>query len=476
MYRTPRYWGLIGLVVFFAVVALGFNEGVFLICAGGLLAWTVVAEGLFRERVTTVATSVTCSSEISSREVGAEQPVTVTTTVTTTPLRFEVQINPGYPTAAAGTPENDRISVEAGETERYVEAELRIPFAGTYEVGGATATVRSAYGLFQETHQVSPGELITVEPQHLADIHVGQGGEEFAVTFGEHGAGTTGPGMDPSGTRAYQPGDPASRINWKATARLDDVYVDEFEVETVRPLLLFLDTRDPAGTTEPEDAVEYRRHIAAALIAKAESYGDPIALYHVTEGGVEASPRLSASPQQYTTVRQRLYRTQQPSNGAGHHPASDYIGSGDRTTAARRLTDDESPFGRTLTPFLTEGPTRRRHAADDPLTRTVTTYVPTGGQAVRVAILAGDAFRSELYEAAQVAGQRSREVLIFTTPTVLFDSQPLGEINEVYAQYTEFERYRQQLDRIDTVTAFEIAPNDTLNAVIKSHSTSPFNE
>jgi hypothetical protein len=76
-----------------------------------------------------------------------------------------------------------------------------------------------------------------------------------------------------------------------------------------------------------------------------------------------------------------------------------------------------------------------------------------------------------LYEAAQVASQRSPEVLAFTTPTVLFESQPLSDIEDAYGRYSDFERYRQQLDRIDNVTAFEVAPSDTLDSIIENTAT-----
>lgn len=474
MYRTPRYWGVIGLAAFFAVLALVFGEQAFIVCSGGLLTWAVAAEGVFRDRVRTVAATVECSYELSSREVGADQPVSVTAAVTTTPLRFGLDVDPQYPAAATGD-SAETLHVEPGAAAERVSAEFRMPFAGTYEIGPATATVTSPYGLFKEVVEVSGTESVTVEPQRLGEVHVGQGGDEFPVTVGEHGTGTTGPGMTPAGTRVYQPGDPASRINWKATARLDDVYVNEFEIETVRPLLIFLDTREVAGGPGSADAGEYRRHIAAALVAKAAAHGDPVALYEVTAEGVEASPRLSASPQQYTTVRDRLYRADRGPDTGGDQPASTRPVAETSTTVPKRLRQDSSAFGSTLTPFFAGGTTHLRHIAEDPLTRTVNTYLKPGGQGVRVAILAGDAYRSELYETVQVAGQRSSEVLVFTTPAVLFEARTLGEVTDVYQQYTEFERYRQQLDRIENVTAFEIAPRDELNVVLqkRKRSTTP---
>lgn len=471
MYRTPRYWGLIGLTACFAVLSLVFNGVIFAVCAGGLLAWGVIAEGRFRERSAIAATTVGCSYEISTREVGADQPLRVTTTVTAPPLPFGLEVDQNYPIAATGAPTAPQIDIESGESERQVQAELRIPFAGTYEFGPATATVTSAYGLFETAVPISEPKSVTVEPQRVPDMHVGQGGQEFAVTFGEHGADTTGPGMDPSGTRTYQPGDPASRINWKATARLDDVYVDEFEVEITRPLLVFLDTREPTDTAATDDIVEYRRHIAAALVAEAAASGDPVALYRVTDTGVEASPRVSASPQQYATVRDQLYRTQQGDGMGGHCPASGRPVAVETRLLAERLGDDNSAFNRKIAPFVAEGTTRLRHTTDDPLTQTVATYLNAGGQSVRVALIAGDAYRSELYEAARVAGQRSPEVLAFITPTVLFESQPLGNIENAYGRYSDFERYRQQLDHIDNVTAFEVAPSDALDTIVETTAT-----
>lgn len=465
MHRTVRYWGAVGLSGCFALLGLVFGEQAFLLCAAGLLGWLLAVEHTVRRRIRTVAANVTVATEISHTEVVPEQPVSVAFSVATDPLRFPVPVRIRYPDAASVTAEDPGHELAPGETEVAIESQLRIPFAGAYDVGRVTATLSDPFGLFEETVAVGSASTVSVEPRQTGDIHVGQAGQQYAFTFGEHGTGTTGRGMDPAETRVYLPGDPASRINWKATARLGGTYVDEFEVETVRPLVIVLDSRTRSTDRSAENPAAYRRDIAAALVAKAAEHADPIALYEITADGVEVSPRLSASQEQYATLRDRLYRSQ-PSTDDGSSTTTRGGPITDSAAAANRLRGDGSTFGITLTPFLAAGRGRMQHLSEKPLVRTVETYVPQGGPETRVAILAGDGDHSALFEAVRIAGHRSPEVLAFATPEVLFEVGSLVDIDRAYSRYADFERFRSRLDRLGGVTAFEVAPSDTIETVL----------
>ncbi|WP_188785585.1 DUF58 domain-containing protein [Halobellus salinus] len=468
MHRTERYWSVLGLAVFFGVLAVIFTNPEFLLPAAALLAWALASELVFRQRTQRISETLQVSHTVSQPTVRPEQPIDATTAVhLSESVNTPVTVHSNYPAHAihiSGTSEQD---LPAGSTDLTLTTEVYFPFAGKYTIGPATVSVSDAYGLFETTITSTDTATVTVDPDEPTDLHVGQAGEQFAVTFGEHGSGNTGPGMVPAGMRAYTPGDPASRINWKATARLDDVYVREFEIETVRPLAILLDTRAPPATTPENDPVEYRRHIGTALVADAASHGDPVGLYTIDNHDVEASQRLSAAPEQYLKLRDRLYTPSQREDTDETDPTT-----GVRTTpldigvAADRLRTDESAFGAQLTPFLRGTASQTRQIEGDPLVQTARTYLKRHGQDVRVAIITGDQHRAELYDTAKLAGQLSPEVLVFITPAVLFEADDITAIDDLYSRYAAFERFRTRLDRLDNVTAFEVAPGAKLQAVI----------
>ena len=469
MYRTERYWGTLGLVAFFGVLAALFGNVVFLFVAGGLLGWLLALQLVFRGVIRAVETGVSVSYTLSQQATQPDHPIDVETTVTVTdPFQCAVTVHPEYPDVAAETPESG-VTLPPGDTTATITDQLTFPFAGSYTVGPATVSVESRYSVFTATLDTTPTIDVTVDPQQPDNLHVGQAGERFTVTFGEHGSGNTGPGMVPAGMRAYMPGDPADRIDWKATARLDNVYVREFEIETVRPLLLLVDGRTTESHSNGNRPVEYRRHIAATLAAEAASHGDPVGLYQITPTGVEASTRLSAAPTHYLQLRDRLYTPQQETatTETDHARATPQIPL-ETATVARRLRDDQSPFGTHLKPFL-RGEMEYIDVDGRPLVETVRTYLTRQGTDARVAIIADDQRREELYDAVKLAGQLSPEILVFTTPTALFDSQHLADIDHVYGEYATFEQFRQRLDRIDNVTAFEAAPGDTVQRIVTHH-------
>ena len=475
MHRTERYWGVLILAVFFGGLAVVFATPVFLFPAAAVLAWILAVELVVRRRTQLIAETLRISYTLSQDTVRPEQPFETTTTVhLPTAVNAPVTIHPNYPEHAIGLPETPSRDVPPGTTERSFTTDWHLPFAGQYTIGPGAVTVAGTYGLFKTTVTSTATATVTVDPEAPADLHVGQAGDQFAVTFGEHGSGNTGPGMVPAGMRAYTPGDPASRINWKATARLDDVYVREFEIETVRPLAIFLDTRATPAPSPEQNPREYRRHIATALVADAASHGDPVGLYTITGYEVEASPRLNAAPEQYRDIRNRLYSISHPDGDDETTPKGSVPPTPvDVGVAADRLRNDESAFGTQLTPFFRGSTTRTQQIDGDPLTQTVRTYLKRHGQDVRVAILTDDQRRAELYDTVKLAGQLSPEVLVFITPAVLFEADDITAIDDVYSRYSAFERFRTRLDRVDNVTAFEVAPGQKLQTVISAGITEP---
>jgi len=468
VHRTDRYWGVLGLGAFFGVLAFLFAEPVYLLAAGGVLAWLVAQEAIFRHDATVIDDTLAISYECSQNAVQPDQSLDVQITATLTdPTQYLLTIAPGWPKYTASSVADRPLTLDPGMNKDTATSQLQFPFAGRYTVGPAEITIASRFRLFVSTLTRSTTTTITVEPEQPDNIHVGQAGDQFAVTFGDHGSGNTGPGMVPAGMRAYMPGDPASRIDWKATARLDDVYVREFEIETDRPLIILLDDRPTPTNTAQTRPADYRRHIASTLVAEANSHGDPIGLYRLTTDGVEVTSRLSADPEQYLTIRDQLYTVPE-------RPATDESTNSDSnkqqispkiSAVATRLDTDRSAFGTTLRQYGRRE-LNTTQIEESPLAETIRTYLKRQRRDVRVAILTDDQRRAELYDAMKLVGQYSPEVLAFITPSMLFETQTVSDVDRLYSEYAEFEQFRQRIDGFDNITAFEVAPSDSLQTVL----------
>jgi len=473
MHRTQRYWGALGIAIFFALLGFSLDQSLFLFPVGILLGWLLALEFLFRSHAAAISDAVTVSYELSQDTIQTDQPITIITKVQNINLTdLRLILSPTHPDVAVCSPDRSAKTLDTDASEDSISRDCHFPFAGSYTIGPASITIESTYGFFETTVTSPSTATITVEAEDASSMHIGKNGTQFATRLGDHGIENSGEGMTPAGVRTYMPGDPASRINWKATARLDELYVREFEIETVRPLAVFFDRRQASENTLYENPVEYRRHIAISLVREAEANSDPVGLYDVGSTQMQASQQISTNSTQYMRIRRQLYDT--TSDDVSDHSTSmsqTHRSTVDRDTAVTQLGTDQSPFGTKLSPFLRGSATTTHEIENQPLIQTAQTYLKRQGENVRVAILSDDQRQAELYETAKLAGQLSQEVLIFITPTVLFESEDIAAIDNVYARYSAFERYRSQLDTLENVTAFEVTPGSKLKSIIEQNRT-----
>jgi hypothetical protein len=163
-------------------------------------------------------------------------------------------------------------------------------------------------------------------------------------------------------------------------------------------------------------------------------------------------------------------------------PTEHDTGSGgdarDLTAPARarelaRTLDDESRFGRTLRPYYLDRDPYVRRIESRPLFGAIRLARDAGGGSEVSVILTDDTDRAALREAVGIARQGGREVLVFLTPTVLYEAGRLSEVADAYADYTDFETFRRDLDSRPRVSAFEVGPRDRLQAVLASQAARP---
>lgn len=97
--------------------------------------------------------------------------------------------------------------------------------------------------------------------------------------------------------RAYGPGDDPRLIDWRAFARLDRLYLKQFEEEHTRTVTLLLDVS--ASMDFGDEAYhkgQYARQIAAALAWIARAHAEPVRAFLLREGRAERlSPAGSRS-------------------------------------------------------------------------------------------------------------------------------------------------------------------------------------
>lgn len=140
---------------------------------------------------------------------------------------------------------------------------------------------------------LAPRDLVALHDLELAARTLAAG-----VMHGIHHSRAIGAGLEFSQFRSYQPGDDLRRVDWKLYARSDRFYVREAEVESSVTIRLVLDAS--RSMAHAEDGVGKARYAAVLLAAcawLARQQGDAIALYRVTDRGVDALPPARHPPQ-----------------------------------------------------------------------------------------------------------------------------------------------------------------------------------
>jgi uncharacterized protein (DUF58 family) len=99
---------------------------------------------------------------------------------------------------------------------------------------------------------VTPGDGVHVSVDELIGLRLRAGGinlesrrRAVAATAGLHHSRFRGRGIDYQESRSYQPGDDIRNMDWKVTARTGKTHTKLFREERERPVLLWLDLREP---------------------------------------------------------------------------------------------------------------------------------------------------------------------------------------------------------------------------------------
>ncbi len=294
-----------------------------------------------------------------------------------------------------------------------VSFHVRPNLAGPYPVDVA-AVVFDRWGLLRFNCSVRVAELNVIPraryaawlaQRYLESTRSGQVPLVSAVSF-PRPSQRTGQGMDYHGSRNYQPGDSARRIDWKHTLKLGELVVREFDASDTAAALLLVNIT--VSDVEEADRLVYK-WIAAALTLSIEGIPASIAIYD------ETSVRLVASR---LDTRQIVARSLEAAKDVVVRPGpSRYLrprDPGSLRSDIARLKNADEPSLAGLVEFLDlELKAMAETAASNPCTAALGNALGMASSAPTVLFLSA---RNHDVEAISVAQQRMK-----TTGQTYFD-------------------------------------------------------
>jgi uncharacterized protein (DUF58 family) len=453
-----------------------------LVGALGLCAWLVGAQIAFVRSLARFDDALGVTQTVDPAHGTTDRRFEVTLSVAVdggTPLPASVRLH--RPVAVTELDVDAECHLSAGESRASATAAFRVPLAGKVTFDPPTVRVTDSLGLFSETVRRGGPVTVTAAPPGVDDLRVGRGGEAVAVTYTEHSRRWRGSGITPREVREYVAGDPASHIDWRTTARRGYPHVVEFEAETDRRLVLFVDHRRTMAAGRPgRTKLDYLREVALRIVDAAEEASDPTGLYAVGDEGLTDALEPAANARGYARIRSRLYDSSPTSNGeptgagSSHHAAgrapstssvvrSSASGLATAARAASRLRDDDSPLARTVRPFLSARDPYVARVEDDPLFAAIRTSNRRLRGSTCSVILTDDARPARLGESVRLARRGNDRVVVFLAPSVLFEPDALADPAAAYDRYRAFDELRRTLDRLRRVDAYEVGPGERLD-------------
>ncbi|QLH76894.1 DUF58 domain-containing protein [Halosimplex rubrum] len=452
-----------GLLSLWAVVL---GQIVVLFGTAGIAAWLLTQQYRFTRLTTETTQSLSVTQTPSRSQVPTGETTVLSVTMEATdPLALHCSVTPRFPPGSES--DSTGFALERGENRSTHTVEVMWPVAGTHTIEPPELTLRDRLGLFEQSITVGTATTVSVQPRGTQNLHVGEGGDPIAAGLGDHETGQSGSGLEPEEVRKYVPGDTIRNIDWKATARLGEPHVREFETETDRETVLFVDHRESLETGQPgETKLDYLRQVGLAFVENAREHTDPLGCYTVGDEGITGSFTPSADTDQQLSIRHQL-QSLAPTERADEPDRSTSPTAPARAQQLRgRLADDETAFGTRLAPYFDRPNAYVESVLERPLVGAVKSATAGLDGSIWSVILTDDQNRTELREAVKLARRNQGRALVFIAPTVLYEPGGLGTLDDAHDQYMDFERFRQSLASMDRVTAFEVGPADRVSAVL----------
>jgi uncharacterized protein (DUF58 family) len=460
---TERYAVLVGVSAVIAAWGVILARPTGLVGSAAIVAWLFIAQYHFSNQIDEVTRKLRVTQSIEHSRVVANDTTNGTLTLATespSPVSVSARVQPPISSDSAGA------TCVLSEGEQYVQQTFEItwPVAGAYELNQPTLVYTDSRGLFEHERTAGSTPTVTVEPRAPRDVHVGEGGTQIAPGFGAHDTGRTGSGLKPAELRRYVPGDTAQQIDWKATARLTEPYVREFESQTDIETVLLVDHRHTMGDgPDGETKLTFAQQVALALVATAEELGDPLGYYAIGDEGVTTTVAPATTRSHYRHITEHLHDltpTTVPNTEA--RSVADPVWA--RRVASR--LGSETAFDSKLRPFLEATDPYVHRVSDRPVVHAARLIAAQHTGTTRTIILTDDTDRTAVVEAAKTAQRGGGDVFVYLLPSALFTEGSMRDITTTYERYTAFESFRQDVAALPRVRAFEVGPADQLTQVL----------
>ncbi len=162
----------------------------------------------------------------------------------------------------------------AGESRRF-DYELACERWGAYRIGLVDVRIRSAFGLLSTTGQVDAELPLRAYPRRERLLRVVQAYDTTPFS-GSQVSRAKGEGIEFADIRPFAAGDRVRRVNWRASARRERMYVNESHPERASDVILFLDSFAEArgsGEGTIDQAVRAASSLADAYLERRNRVG-----------------------------------------------------------------------------------------------------------------------------------------------------------------------------------------------------------
>ncbi len=187
-------------------------------------------------------------------------------------LELELVLPDGVSSAAR--PGRVAFGMRAGE-HRRLDYELVCDRWGAHRIGLVDVRVRSALGLLSSVTQLDARIPLRVYPRREQLLRIVRAHETTPFS-GSQVSRLKGEGIEFADIRPFAPGDRVRRVNWRASARRDRMYVNESHPERASDVILFLDSfAEARGSSEGtlDEAVRAASSLADAYLERRNRVG-----------------------------------------------------------------------------------------------------------------------------------------------------------------------------------------------------------
>ena len=176
--------------------------------------------------------------------------------------------------SAVGDAGRTAFRLGAGESRRF-DYELACERWGAYRIGLVDVRIRSAFGLLSTTGQVDAELPLRAYPRRERLLRVVQAHDTTPFS-GSQVSRAKGEGIEFADIRPFAAGDRVRRVNWRASARRERMYVNESHPERASDVILFLDSFAEArgsGEGTIDQAVRAASSLADAYLERRNRVG-----------------------------------------------------------------------------------------------------------------------------------------------------------------------------------------------------------